>query len=265
MHLQAVNKVDYDEFVEKFKPKKTTDDCYTPELIYSTVSDWVLKEYGISENTRIIRPFYPGKDYQTEDYSGDCVVIDNPPFSIISQIYRWYNEHGVRYFLFAPGTSLFNSQKCNYVICGVSVTYENGAKVSTSFITNMGDARVYVCPELTEALEQADVRQRKSQTKKVPKYDYPAEVISAAGLAKLAKHGVSLKIAAKDMFFVRALDSQRSSGKAIFGAGYLLSEKAAAEKAAAEKAAAEKAAAERANAIIWPLSERERKIIKTLG
>lgn len=24
---------DYDEFVEKFKPKKTTDDCYTPPLL----------------------------------------------------------------------------------------------------------------------------------------------------------------------------------------------------------------------------------------
>jgi hypothetical protein len=23
-------KQDYDEFIEKFKPKKTTDDCYTP-------------------------------------------------------------------------------------------------------------------------------------------------------------------------------------------------------------------------------------------
>lgn len=25
-------KQDYDEFIEKFKPKKTTDDCYTPHL-----------------------------------------------------------------------------------------------------------------------------------------------------------------------------------------------------------------------------------------
>ena len=24
---------DYDGFVEKFKPKKTTDDCYTPEPV----------------------------------------------------------------------------------------------------------------------------------------------------------------------------------------------------------------------------------------
>ena len=25
---------DYDGFVEKFKPKKTTDDCYTPPAVY---------------------------------------------------------------------------------------------------------------------------------------------------------------------------------------------------------------------------------------
>ena len=25
---------DYEGFVEKFKPKKTTDDCYTPPLVY---------------------------------------------------------------------------------------------------------------------------------------------------------------------------------------------------------------------------------------
>ena len=44
---------------------------------------------------------------------------------------------------------------------------------------------------------------------------------------------------------MRALDAQKDKGKAIYGGGFLLSEKAAAEKAAAEKAAAEKAAAER--------------------
>lgn len=30
---------DYDGFVEKFKPKKTTDDCYTPPDVYDCVSD----------------------------------------------------------------------------------------------------------------------------------------------------------------------------------------------------------------------------------
>lgn len=28
---------DYEGFVEKFKPKKTTDDCYTPPEIYEAV------------------------------------------------------------------------------------------------------------------------------------------------------------------------------------------------------------------------------------
>ena len=34
----------YEEFVDKFKPKKTTDDCYTPDTIYEVVKDWAIKE-----------------------------------------------------------------------------------------------------------------------------------------------------------------------------------------------------------------------------
>lgn len=33
----------YEEFVEKFKPKKTTDDCYTPPEVYKLIKDWVVK------------------------------------------------------------------------------------------------------------------------------------------------------------------------------------------------------------------------------
>ena len=78
-----------------------------------------------------------------------------------------------------------------------------------------------------------------------------------------------------DAYHVGKLDAQKEKKKAIYGSGFLLSEKAAAEKAAAEKAAAEKAAAKKAAAekaaaekrgkIIWKLSEREKEIIKTLG
>ena len=34
-------KESYEEFVEKFKVKKTTDDCYTPPAIYYVVLDYV--------------------------------------------------------------------------------------------------------------------------------------------------------------------------------------------------------------------------------
>lgn len=34
----------YEEFVDKFKAKKTTDDCYTPQIVYDAVKDWAVKE-----------------------------------------------------------------------------------------------------------------------------------------------------------------------------------------------------------------------------
>lgn len=258
---KAEKHADYDTFVEKFKPKKTTDDCCTPEIVYNAIRDWVLKEYNIPENVRIIRPFYPGGDYQAEDYSGDCVVIDNPPFSILAQIKRWYSDHGVRYFLFAPALTLFSCcDDENYIICDGTITYENGANVNTSFITNMGNCKIFVSHELAEIIKQATKKELRKNADPKPAYDYPDYVISAARLNKIAAHGVSLRFDAKDLHFIRALDSQRRKGKDIYGAGFLLSEKAAAEKAAVEKAAAEKAAAEK-----WELSKRELEIIKNLG
>ena len=75
---------EYQAFVDKFKPKKTTDDCYTPPLIYETVKDWACKKYGIDPKN-IVRPFYPGGDYEHFAYPDECVVLDNPPFSILSK------------------------------------------------------------------------------------------------------------------------------------------------------------------------------------
>lgn len=36
----------YEEFVEKFKPKKTTDDCYTPPAVYDALADWVADKWS---------------------------------------------------------------------------------------------------------------------------------------------------------------------------------------------------------------------------
>lgn len=33
---------EYQQFVDKFKAKKTTDDCYTPQSVYNIVMNWVL-------------------------------------------------------------------------------------------------------------------------------------------------------------------------------------------------------------------------------
>ena len=71
---------------------------------------------------------------------------------------------------------------------------------------------------------------------------------------------MALQVPPEDASFARALDAQAEQKKVVYGACFLLSEKAAAEKAAAEKAAAEKRAQ-----FVWELSDREKALIKSLG
>ncbi len=73
---------DYDGFVEKFKPKKTTDDCYTPQVVYDAVLGWVREKYQL-DDAPIVRPFYLGGDFENYDYPDGYVVV-NPPFSVFS-------------------------------------------------------------------------------------------------------------------------------------------------------------------------------------
>ena len=101
--------IDYEGFVEKFKPKKTTDDCYTPPEVYEVVRDWACAEYGI-DPARIVRPFYPGGDYEAYDYQDGCTVLDNPPFSIVSKIVRFYLDRGIPFFIFAPSLTVMSSR-----------------------------------------------------------------------------------------------------------------------------------------------------------
>lgn len=61
------------------------------------------------------------------------------------------------------------------------------------------------------------------------------------------------------MLFVRRLDSQVAKGKAVFGGGFITSNRMA-EKLKAEKLKAEKLKA----AHQWQLSERELELIKKL-
>ena len=256
---------EYQGFVDKFKPKKTTDDCYTPPNIYAVVLKWVIDTYGIDPE-KIVRPFWPGGDYMNEEYPDGCTVVDNPPFSIITEIVNNYNAAGIKYFLFAPYLTNFTArEKASHIITGSNITYENGADVPTSFLTNLDRYFLRSCPDLAKQIEEANKANIARVRKQVPKYKYPHYVITAADLGYLAKWGVDLRIMAKDCFFIRALEEQKSHGKAIFGSGFLLSEKAVAEKAAAEKVAAEKAAAEKASAKEWKLSENEKRIIASLG
>ena len=244
----------YEEFVEKFKVKRTTDDCYTPKAVYDAVKDYVIEKYGL-QNRPIIRPFWPGSDYKSFDYPEDCVVVDNPPFSILSQILDFYVEKQIEFFLFAPQLTVMSSagSRCNIIVTGNQIIYENKAVVATSFVTNLGDFKIDVDSTLYKRIQ--DVVDAENKKMKRLRYNYPAEVLTTNTIQKLAGQGVDLKIKEEDCYFIRVLDNQRKAKKSLYGAGFLLSNNAAAEKKAAEKN----------KTIIWELSDREKEIIEKLG
>lgn len=254
---------DYDGFVEKFKPKKTTDDCYTPPEIYAVVLDYVRERWGVEE-ADVVRPFWPGGDYEAFEYPEGCVVVDNPPFSILSKIQAFYLDRGIGFFLFAPSLTCLSGKRCmevDHIVCDCSITYENGAVVRTGFVTNLDGENVLEAePELGRRLNEANDARLKATRKTVAKYEYPDDVITAARAQWLASHGTPYRVRRRDACRISALDEQRERGKGIFGGGLLLSRAAAAERAAAERAAAERAAAER-----WHLSDRERAVQAALG
>ena len=248
--------ISFEGFCEKFKPKKTTDDCYTPPTIYEVIKNWACKEYGIDPD-KIVRPFYPGGDYENFDYAPDAVVMDNPPFSILAQICEFYLDRGIPFFLFAPSlTCLIQrrvAMRMNHIICNCQIVYENGAVVPTSFVTSYGgDVVAQSQPELTQLVNAESARLRHEGARELPKYEYPWNVLTAAMLQKYSKYGVDYKVHRGECEVIRALDAQRNVGKTVFGGGLLLCSRAAAERAAAERAAAH----------VWKLSPRELAVIE---
>lgn len=244
------NTPEYDAFVDKFKPKKTTDDCYTPPEIYDIVRDWACKEYGIDPNC-IVRPFYPGGDYEHFNYPDGCVVLDNPPFSILAKICEFYLDRGINFFLFAPSLTCFSprnvTMRLNHIVCNAHITYHNGATVRTAFVTSFGgDIVAQTAPELCAKLNAINKKPRAAVK---ANYEYPHHVLTAAMLQRYSQCGIDFKVRRGECMRISRLDAQKDFKKEIFGGGLLLSERAAAERAAT----------------YWQLSGRERELVSTLG
>lgn len=244
----------YEEFVEKFKPKLTTDDCYTPPEVYEAVKSWAIKEYKL-EDREIVRPFYPGGDYEHFTYNDNAAVIDNPPFSILSKIIDFYLERGIEFFLFAPHLTLFSGNRnISYLITGAKIIYENGANVSTSFITNMDEYKIKVIPDLLEKINVAQKMKRSTPEK----YSYPKNVITSTKLERAVKRGKTFKLKTDECYFIRRIDAQKEIKKTIFGKGFLIPDNRANEL---EKIIGER---DEEGARVFKLSKRERQIIKEM-
>lgn len=243
----------YKAFTDKFKPKPklTTDDCYTPPAVYDAVLHWVTERCGL-QGRNIVRPFYPGGDFECYPYEPGDVVVDNPPFSIISKIARFYADRDIPYFLFAPHLTCFNIKAApTKVACYADITYENGAVVRTSFISNLfPGVAVMNAPGLLRAIKEA---QAGKQAKPLPKYSYPANVLTISKLDRLTKQGIEFQVMDTQCRYISKLESQRTAGKTIYGSGYLISDGKAAELRAAEEI------------VEWPLMSHELEIIQELN
>lgn len=225
---------EYLQFLKKFESKKTTDDCYTPPAVYDTLADYVSGRWGIPRKN-FVRPFFPGGDFENFNYHAGSVVVDNPPFSILSKIIRFYRKHGVRFFLFAPTLTLFNYgfDGITHIITNSKVVYDNGALVNTSFVTNLPcENAIEVLPGLKCEIEQA----QKIERKRMLKLNFPKFVINSARLGKYASKGIEMKFRRDDVLFTKHF-----GGVSIFGGGAMLSPQGAAAMERANAAAMEMA------------------------
>lgn len=134
----------YEDFIERTTGRnKTSDDCYTPDCVMQEVFDYVARRWDL-DPARFVRPFYPGGDYEHFEYPDGCVVVDNPPFSIIASIERFYLDRGQRFFLFAPGLVMCNkaSKDCLHIVINREVKFTNGHCQRIGFVTNLPSPNV---------------------------------------------------------------------------------------------------------------------------
>ena len=256
---------EYQAFLAKFQDAKTTDDCYTPPNIYEAVVSFVVKTYGVKEKD-FVRPFYPNGDYQNENYPHDCVVVDNPPFSILAEIISFFEKNKIKYFLFAPTLTLFSSSSSSTALpISVPIRYENGANVNTSFLTNLEpqNVRVRSCPELYAMLKKANEDNLREQRRELPKYEYDMHVVTSTMVGQYSRYGIDFVVPRAESERIGGLESQKKVGKSIFGSGYLISDSVMAEREKAEREKAEREKREKAER--WELSEKELAIVARLN
>ena len=253
---------DYESFVSKFSENpKTTDDCYTPPDVYDAVVKYVGTIYDMTDKV-ILRPFYPGGDYEHAEYPENGIVIDNPPFSMFTKICAFYTAHKIPFFIFGPGLTVGSCTKhCTAVIVAAQITFANGAKVQCNFASNLyGDTIITTAPLLNDLISEC-----KSQTQKanLAKIGYPDEVLSVSQMQQICRGGVAFSVKRSECVRITKLDHLATNAHkgGLFADHFLLSSAKTAEKEAARLRAQEAAR----KAIPVELSDRERRIVERLN
>lgn len=262
---------DYESYVAKFTENpKTTDDTFTPRDVYEAVLKYVGEVVDLT-GKQILRPFYPGGDYENAIYPENGIVIDNPPFSIFTEIVKFYTATGIPFFLFGQGKTIMCCVKyCTAVIVTDLLTYENGARIYTNFASNLfGDTIIMTAPRLNDLIFSCPSQNVKAN---LASYNYPPELLSFSQMQTICRGGVEFAVKRSECQIVKNLDNHP---KSLFGEHILLSSAKAEEKESAKTLAQEQAKvkaeererkrAELAGMVgVIPLSQRERRIVERL-
>ncbi len=173
---------DYESYVAKFRDlPKTTDDTYTPPDVYEAVLQYLREEGKLTDAHTILRPFYPGGDYERAEYPENGIVIDNPPFSMFSKICKFYTARHIPFFLFGPGMTIATvSTYATAVIINTGLVFENGANVRVNFASSLfPDVAMMTAPRLNDLIRACPSQ---NQKKELPIYDTPDELLSVSDL-----------------------------------------------------------------------------------
>ena len=229
---------EYRKFVEKFdkEAEKTTDDCYTPQDVYECVRDYFIEEGVIPKGAKLVRPFYPGGDYEREEYPDGCVVYDNPPFSIMTQIVKYYQDKGIKFLLYCPAlTSIALSKYATLIAFDFYVIYDNGAGVETFLITNLYDENIAIKSldgELSSRVKLLPSQQ--CEKKNLQQYSTPPEVVDIKAVKYISCYGVPMTWYRNKIKVSKNLQGYKDIGKEPFGTIYLQSKAQAQAQAQAQ-------------------------------
>lgn len=213
---------DYDTWLNNLRVKvKTSDDTFTPKEIYKTILEYINEKIIPIDSIEIQRPFYPGGDYKkdAETYNEKSVVIDNPPFSMCSEIIEFYKKNNIKFFLFISGLTIFSYLEIDlHLLCPYqAIEYDNGAKVNTCFIHNLLPKGVTISGDLRDRLSKLATKTRKTRKK----IQYPNEVLSVAQSLALAAR-IKGEVTITNYKAVSGLN-YKGKQKKVFGKAMILS------------------------------------------
>ena len=221
---------DYESFVAKFQDKeKTTDDTYTPKDVYEAVVKYVGEIYDLTDK-QILRPFYPGGDYKNAEYPDNGVVIDNPPFSIFTEITKFFAQRDIPFFLFGNGLTIFNvCGVCTAVVADTQIKFENKAVVKCNFASNLypHDVIATTAIKLRKYIEDCPSQQK--DTKELRKVVKPECVLSVSDMQTIANGDEDFAVCREESRIIK-----KFGGEALFGNHLLISKAKAQAKAQAK-------------------------------